>query len=107
MNNINPLFKELEKEKTAKDIMEIDNLLLIYNQYGYFNQNNRDKAIEKIKDARGHEPVVQITLMPKTPAAAISYELVPDEQLYRELSFIGNYLADKLVAKEVMENQLR
>lgn len=105
MNNINPLFKELEKEKTAKDIEEIDNLLLIYNQYGYFNQNNRDKAIKKITDTRGLEPAVQVVLMPKTPAAAIPYELAPDDQLYRELSFIRNYLADKLMVKEVMEGQ--
>lgn len=95
----NPLLdgmnEQIEKTKTAKDISEIEQLLITYQQTGYLD---RDKAIEKICGTRSKEPFVQVTLMPKSPKMSVPYKEVPDSQLVNELAFVRDYLTGKLMS---------
>ena len=99
-NNNHPI-DEIEKGKILKDIAEIDQILALYNQAGYLDQDHRNRAIQKIMDARREEAAIQIVLMPKSPMTAIPYPQASTPQLCKELHFIKNYLAGKLTGKVV------
>ena len=92
--------EQIKGTKTAKDILEIKQLLFTYRQTGYLD---RDKAIEKICGARCEEPFVQAMLMPKSPMSSVPYTKVPDSQLAEQLSFVHEYLSSKF-ATEAIKN---
>lgn len=104
MQNNSPLGsmnEQEEKLKTAKDISEIEQLLITYQQTGYLD---KDKAVKKICEARAKEIAVEVALMPKNPSTTVFYENASASQLASALSFILQYLSGKAMVKGI-ENQ--
>lgn len=91
MDNIDLLFEELEKEKSTKDIKEIDDLLLIYNQYGYFNQSNRNRALKRLLISE------DINLLFSSYLCRRPLQLPHHMSMFQTISFAVNFLLSEVI----------